>query len=170
MPELTDRERLEKLAREKEQARAAAEAERQRKEADEQRLRHAEGEDDKRKTQELYAYCQQQFTGYKLVPTGHDLSVGKAPSSKMFNIAPDGVEYVTLNVSHWGDKTGNFEGLIPLALTRFRKGNYELLHASEKKVFPTIEKVREGLVEVLSGMNRDYMKRVFERVRSMMRR
>jgi hypothetical protein len=169
MAEMSDRERLEKLAREKEQARAEAEAKRQQQEADEDRRRLEEGETDRQKTAELLAYCKQQFAGYKLVPTGHEVSVDKAGSSKTFNVTPDGVEYVALNVSHWGEETGNFQGLIPVLLTRFRKGNYELLHASERKVFPTFDKLREGLVDVLSGMDRDYMKRVFERVRNMRR-
>jgi hypothetical protein len=169
MAEMSDRERLEKLAREKEQARAEAEATRQQQEAEQRRRRLEEDEADKQKTTELLAYCKQQFAGYKLVPTGHEVSVDNAGSSKTFNVTPDGVEYVALNVSHWGEETGNFQGLIPVLLTRFRKDQYEVLHAGGRKVFSTFDKLREGLVGVLSGMDRDYMKSVFERVRNMRR-
>ncbi len=170
MAEMSDRERLEKLAGEKEQIRAEAESRRQEQQADEHRRRHEENEGAKQKTAELLAYCKQQFVGYKLVPTSHEVSVEMAGSSKTFNVTPDGVEYVALNVSHWGEETGNFQGLIPILLTRFRKGSYELLHATERKLFPTFDKLREGLLDVLSGMDRDYMKKVFERVRNVVRR
>lgn len=167
MAEMSDRERLEKLAQEKEQKRQEAQAKEVQRQADEAKHRAELLTQDKEKTEEILAFCKKQFQGFKLVPTGHEVSVDMAGSSRIHGIQADGVEYVCLNISHWGEETNDFQGLIPLLLTRHRYGEYYVIDADGKRTTTKdFEKLKETLVQVLSEMDRAALKRVFEKVRS----
>lgn len=166
MAEMSDRERLEKLAQEKEQARQEAGAKEQQRQAEEAKRQEELLTQDKEKPEEILLYCKQQFQGFKLIPTGHEINVDKAGSSRTHGIQADRVEYVCLNISHWGDETNNFQGLIPLILTRYRNGEYHVIDPDgERTTTKTFDQLKEKLVQLLSGVDRESLKRVFEKVR-----
>ncbi len=166
MAEMSDRERLEKLAQENEQARQEAKAKEQQRQAEGAKRQEELLTQDKERTEEVLRYCTEQFRGFKLVPTGHEVSVGKAGSSRTHGVQADRVEYVCLNISHWGDETNNFQGLIPLILTRYRNGEYHVIDTDgERTTAKTFDQLKEKLIQLLSGMDRESLKRVFENVR-----
>lgn len=163
---MTDRERLETLAQEKERARQEALAKEQQRQAEESKRQAELLMQDQQKSEEVLQYCKQQFEGFKLVPTGHEVSIGKAGSSRTLGIQADRVDYVSFNISHWGEETNDFQGQIPVLLTRFRNGEYHVIDADgARTTVKTFDQLKERLVQMLSEMNRDYMKRVFEQVR-----
>ena len=163
---MSHRERLEKLAQEKERARQEALAKEQQRQADESKRQAELLTQDQQKTEEVLQYCKQQFEGFKLVPTGHEISVGKAGSSRTLGIQADRVDFVAFNISHWGRETNDFQGQIPVLLTRFRNGEYHVIDAhGARTTLKTFEQLKEKLVHMLSEMDREYLKRVFEQVR-----
>jgi hypothetical protein len=164
---MSDRERLEKLAQEKERARQEALAKEQQRQADETRRQADLLMQDQQKTEEVLQYCKQQFEGFKLVPTGHEVSIGKAGSSWTLGIHADRVDFVAFNISHWGEETNDFQGQIPVLSTRFRNGEYHVIDTDGKRTtLKTFDQLKEKLVQMLSEMDREYLKRVFEQVRS----
>jgi hypothetical protein len=171
MAEITDRERLTQLAQEKEQARQRAELEAKQRHADHERQQAEILAKDQKATEELFQFCKVQFEGFKLVPTGHEISVSKAPSSRIFGVEADGVEYAAFNVSHWGEETGDFQGLIPLLLARFRTPQYQVVDIDGKRMsFSSVDEVKCKLVEMISDMDREFMKRLFRKVRDLLAR
>lgn len=163
---MSDRERLEKLAQEKELARQESLVKEQQRQADENKRQVELLTQDQQKTEEVLQYCKQQFEGFKLVPTGHEVSVGKAGSSRTLGIQADRVDFVVFNISHWGEETNDFQGQIPVLLTRFRNGEYHVIDADgARTTFKSFDHLKERLVQMLSEMNREYMKSLFERVR-----
>lgn len=163
---MTDRERLEKLAQEKEQGGQEALAKEQQRQADEGRRQAELLAQDQQKTEEVLRHCKQQFQGFKLVPTGHEINVGKAGSSRTLGIRADRVDYVCFNISHWGEETNDFQGEIPVLLARFRHGEYHIIDGEgARTILKTFDRLREKLVQMLSQMDREYLKKVFESVR-----
>lgn len=163
----TDRERAEELARDRERKEIEAKAEENRRHSAIVQERAHLLAQDQQKTAEILQHCQKEFSGFKLAPTGHEVSVRTAESSRVHDIEADDVEYVYLYISHWGEETGNFQGQIPVLLTRYRNGQYELIDADGKRtVVKTFDQLKNKLVEALSSMNRDCMKRLFAKVRS----
>jgi hypothetical protein len=166
MTAMTDRERLEKLVQEKERARQEALAKEQQRQADEGKRQADLLMQDQQKTEGVLQYCKQQFQGFKLVPTGHEISVGKAGSSRTLGIQADRVDYISLNISHWGEETNDFQGEIPVLLTRFRNGEYHIIDTDgATTTLKTLDQLKEKLVQMLSDMDREYLKKVFEQVR-----
>jgi hypothetical protein len=166
MANMSDRERLEKLAQEKEQARQESLAKEQERQAQERRREADLLTQDQQKTEEVLQYCKQQFEGFKLVPTGHEVTVGKANSSRTLGIQADRVDFVSFNISHWGEETNDFQGQSPLLLTRFRNGEYHVIDADgARTTLKTLDQLKEKLVQILSEMDREYLKKVFEKVR-----
>jgi hypothetical protein len=166
MAKMSDRERLEKLAQEKERARQESLAKEQQRQAGESRRQAELLAQDQQKTEELLQYCKQQFEGFKLVPTGHEVSVGKAASSRTLGIQADRVDFVSFNISHWGEETNDFQGQIPFLLTRFRNGEYHVIDVDgTRTTLKTFDQLKEKLVQMLSEMDREYMKKIFEQVR-----
>lgn len=86
MAEMSDRERLEKLAQEKEQAKQEAQARERQRQAEEAKRQDELLTVDREKTEEVLRYCKQHFQGFKLVPTGHEVSVDKAGSSRIHGV------------------------------------------------------------------------------------
>jgi hypothetical protein len=71
-----------------------------------------------------------------------------------------------LNISHWGDETNDFQGQIPVLLTRFRNGEYHVTNTEgTETTLKTFDQLKEKLVQMLSDMDREYLKKVFEQVR-----
>ena len=166
MGEMSDRDRLAQFAQEKEQARQKADLEAKQRHAEEERQKMESLTIDQQRTEELFQYCKMQFEGFKLVPTGHEISVSKAPSSRIAGIQPDGVEYASFNISHWSEETGNFQGLIPLLLTRCRALEYQIVDIDGKRIsFRSLDEAKAQLVEMLSDMDQPFMKRLFAKVR-----
>ena len=167
MEKTSDRERLEKLAQEKEQKRQQAATKEQK-----DRANRAEQEanlltHDQQKTDEIFQYCQQQFTRFKLVPTGHEVGVGKAESSRIHGIEADLVEFVSLHITHWEEETGNFQGQIPVLLARYRNGAYQVIDSDgERTSIKTFDQLKEKLIEALSDVDTQALKRLFQKVRS----
>lgn len=167
MSELSDRERLQKLAHEKEQLRQS--------EAEKQKLRQIEEAktkmelvaNDHAKTIEVLKHCKEIFEGFKLVPTGHEVSVDTANCSVLHGIKSDGVDYVCLHITHWSDETGNFQGQIPILLARFRHGEYQVVDVEGKKYqAKTFDDLKQSLIHSLSEMGRDVMRKLFTNVRT----
>jgi hypothetical protein len=166
MSKMSDRERLERLAQEKEQARQESLVKEQQRQTDENKRQAEMLTQDQQKTEEVLQYCKQQFQGFKLVPTGHEVSVGKVSSSRTLDIQADRVDFVSFNISHWGEETNDFQGQIPVLLTRFRNGEYHVINADgARTTVETFDQLKEKLVQMLSEMGRDYLKKVFEQVR-----
>lgn len=163
---MSDRERLEKLAQEKERARQEALAKEQQRQAEESSRQANLLREDQQKTEEVFQHCKQQFEGFRLVPTGHEVSMSKAGSSRMFGLQADRVDFVVFNISHWGQETNDLQGQIPVLLTRFRNGEYHVIDADgASTTLQTFDQLKDKLVQMLSEMDREYMKKVFENVR-----
>jgi hypothetical protein len=166
MAKMSDRERLERLAQEKERARQESLAKEQQRQTEESKRQADLLTQDQQKTEEVLQYCKQQFEGFKLVPTGHEVRVGTAGSSRTLGIQADRVDFVSFNISHWGEETNDFQGQIAVLLTRFRNGEYHVIDADcAKSTLKTFDQLKEKLVQMLSEMDREYLKRVFEQVR-----
>jgi hypothetical protein len=163
---MSDRERLEKLAQEKERARQETLVKEQQRQADETKRQAELLTQDQQKTEEVLQYCKEQFEGFKLVATGDEVSIDKAGSSRTFGIQADRVDFVCFNISHLGRETNDFQGQIPVLLTRFRNGEYHVIDAdSTRTTFKSLDQLKEKLVQMLSEIDREYLKRVFEQVR-----
>jgi hypothetical protein len=164
MIEMSDREWLEKRAREKEQARQRAEAARRQPEAREAGRQAGAVDADRRRTEEVYRYAQQTLAGFELVPTDLALVVGRAVSSKVLPLRPDGVEYVTLNVPHWDERT-DFRGKVPIAAARCRAGKYEVVDLDRTTVVDTFDELREQLLDLVADMGDEYVAKGLRRLR-----
>ena len=100
---MSDREHLEKLGEEKERARQDSLAKEQHQQADASTRQAELLTQDQQKTDEILQYCKQQLKGFKLVPTGHEVGVSKVASSRTLGIRADRVDFVSFNISHWGE-------------------------------------------------------------------
>ena len=166
MAQMSDRERLDKVAQEKEQARQESLAKEQQRQAEESRRQAELLTQDRQKTEEVLQYCKQQFRGFKLVPTGHGAGVDKAGSSRTLGIQADGVDFVSFNITHWGEETNHFQGQIAILMTRFHKGEYHVITADGARTpLKTFDQLKDKLLQMLSEMDREYMKMVFAKVR-----
>ncbi len=164
MAAMEDRARLEQLSREREESRLESERRRQQEETQAQQAQESEERLDASKTEELFEYCKREYEGFKLIPTGHPVEIDKAPSCHGLTSRADGVYFVAICISHYGEETGNFQGKIPLVATRFRHGRYEL-HADERTTyFDNLDDLRESLIKVLAGMDSKYLTHIFRRI------
>lgn len=167
MAEMSDRQRLEKLALEKEMGRRDATVRDQRRAAIQEDRQAQLLVEDQQKTEEILEYCKQQFQGFKLVPTGHEVGVDKAPSAKILQRKPDGVPFVAFSIQHWGDETNNFQGHIPFLLARYRNGKYQVTDMDGQTTGKqSFDELKSLLVEMLSEMGRESVLRLFEQLRS----
>lgn len=160
----TDRERLERLAQENEKARVESKAAQGKKQAEIDQRNADQSAEDRQKTMEILETCKE-FNGFKLVPTGHEVTVNLAPSSRFLNREPDGIEYVSFNVSHSDDRS-NFQGQLSVLLARFRKGKYDVVDSSgESHFYKTLADTKEGIIKYLSGLGSDELGKLLEVVR-----
>lgn len=161
---MEDRARLEQLSREREESRLESERRRQQEETHAQQAKENEERLDASKTEELFEHCKREFDGFKLIPTGHPVDIGKAPSCHGITSRSDGVHFVAICISHYGEETGNFQGKIPLVATRFRHGRYELHADGRTMYFDNLEELRESLIKVLAGVDSKYLTHIFRRI------
>jgi hypothetical protein len=167
---MTDRERLEKMARENEERRAKEAADTKKKEEERNQAQAEIAAKEKQKTDELRAYCEATFKGCKLHPTGHEVSLGSATSSKLHRLGSDGGEYVTLLISHWSDETSNFQGSFPILMCRYKGGRYEYIAGvgAKKTHAGNLDDFKEVLLKEVAGIGAKELTPVFAAVRSML--
>lgn len=163
-----DRQKLERLAQEREATRIAEDQKKQAQNEAHRQREAARDNEDIDTTKEVITYFRDTFKGFKLVPTDHEVSVDTAPTARVFpNVKADGVDYAMLHISHWGDETGNFQGQIPILLARHRHGKFCLHEVGEQvKRFDTFDEFKAAAVEAVAEIGRDSVMRVFEAVRS----
>lgn len=164
---MSDRERLEALALANEQKRRDEESAGKQMEAENAQKQLQQTASDEEQTEAIFQYCKSVFQGFKLRPTGHDVTVDKAPASKTHGIKSDGHEYVSMNISHWGSETNDFQGIIPVILTRCFRGEYQVSdHEGRMRVFKSFDELKEHLLQLLANMDRDAMKKLLATVRN----
>lgn len=169
MAEMSDRERLEKLASGKEQARQESRAWEQQKQAEEASRREEGIKLDKSKTEEVMGYCKQTFQGFRLVPTRHEINVDTVGCSIIHGIEADNVEYVCLNITHWGKETDNFQGMIPLLVTRYRNGEYHIAGIGGARFrMKEFEDLKQRLIQLISDTGEDSLRVLFGIVRNLL--
>ncbi|HUP80615.1 MAG TPA: hypothetical protein VM260_18850 [Pirellula sp.] len=100
---MSDRERLETMALANEQKRCGEESTRKQMEAENAQRQLQQKASDEEQTEAVFQYCKKEFQGFKLKPTGHDITVDKAPASRIHGIKSDGHDYVCMRISHWGE-------------------------------------------------------------------
>jgi len=171
MAEPDDRERLRELTKQKQQAKQAAEAERQRQEAEKVRKEAEERAADERKTQEILAYCTKTLVGHKLEQTNHELQVMRGPSARNLGGSCGiqdnyGIPYVLVYVKHVGV---DIMADIPLLATRCLAGRYEVTETERGYSFDSLDKLRDKVLDLVAGMDQDYMKKVLDKIRSLRR-
>lgn len=167
----SDRERLEHLITQKERHRKADVENQKIRQIEDARHKAEVLASEKAKTQEVLTYCKQTFEGFRLVPTRHEIHVDSSSCSVLHALEPDEIEYVCLNISHWSRETGDFQGLIPILLTRFRHGEYQIINAvGERTQYKTFDDLTKGLVALVSDMDSELMAKVFANVRSRLAR
>jgi hypothetical protein len=176
MPELTDRERLERLAQQELEQTREAEA-RRKSEAEQAAASEARQLADSRsKTDELVEWCKLTFSGFKLPDSGHEVSVGRAGESKLYNLQSDKVSFVALSIQHWHDSTGDFQGDIPLVLAHFISGRYRIhfggrvQSAVGREECSTLAEAKERLIAIMASFDRTRLGVVFAQVRQCFRR
>lgn len=168
---MTDRERLEALALANEQKRRDEESARKQIEAENAQKQQQQTASDEEQTEAIFQYCKSVFQGFKLKPTGHDVTVDKAPASKIHGIKSDGHEYVSMNISHWGSETNDFQGIIPVILTRCFRGEYQVSdHEGRMKVLKSFDELKEHLIQLLASMDREAIKKLLAKVRNQVSR
>jgi hypothetical protein len=168
---MSDRERLEAMAVTNEQKRCDEESARKQMEAENARRRVQQKASDEEQLEAIFQYCKKEFQGFKLRPTGHDVTVDKAPASRTHGIKSDGHDYVCLSISHWGLETNDFQGIIPVILTRCVRGEYQASdHESRMRVFKSFDELKEHLIHLLAHTDRDALKKLFATVRSQVAR
>jgi hypothetical protein len=168
---MTDRERLEAMALANDQKRRDEESERKQLGAEKAEQQLQQKASDEEQTEAIFQYCKSVFQGFKLKPTGHDVTVDKAPASKIHDIKNDGHDYVSMNISHWGSETNDFQGIIPVILTRCFRGEYQVSdHEGRMRVFKSFDELKEHLLLLLASMDRDALKKLFATVRSQVSR
>lgn len=164
---MADRERLEAMALANDQKRRDEESARMQMEAENAQRQLQQNASDEEQTEAIFQYCKSVFQGFKLKPTGHDVTVDKAPASRIHGIKSDVHDYVSMNISHWGSETNNFQGIIPVILTRCFRGEYQVSdHEGCMKVFKSLDELKEHLIHLLAHMDRDALKKLFATVRS----
>lgn len=167
---MSDRERLEALALANEQRRRDEESARKQMEAENAQRQLQQNASDEEQTEAIFQYCKSVFQGFKLKPTGHDVTVDKARASRIHGIKGDGHDYVSMNISHWGLETNDFQGIIPVILTRCFRGEYQVSdHEGRLKAFKSLDELKEHLIQLLANMDRDAIKKLFATVRSQVR-
>src|SRR5262249_28052807 len=127
---------------------------------------------EQQKTDELRAYCEATFKGFKLIPTGQEISISTTTTSRMHRIENDSGEWVTLLISHWAEATGNFQGSFPILMTRYKGGKYEYIVGVEsKKTHPdNLTDFKEVLMKSVAGIGVAELRPIFAAVRSMIGR
>src|ERR1700690_3984861 len=123
MADLSDRQRADKLVKEKEEERVAV-AETKRQESEALRKQQAELDDlDKLKNEELFAYCKKEYHGFKLAGK-IDVGMDYAFQAPILNLTLDNSKYVffsfAVNDRH-----------VPFLAARFRNGTYNI-HTLDK--------------------------------------
>jgi hypothetical protein len=168
---MTDRERLEAMALANEQKWLDEEASRKRMDDENAQRELQKKTSDEEQTEAIFQYCMAEFQGFKLRPTGHDVSVGKAPASRIHGIKGDGHDYVSMNISHWGSETNDFQGIISVILTRCFRGEYQVSdHEGRMRVFKSFDELKKHLLQLLASMDRDALNKLFATVRSQVAR
>ena len=163
---MSDRERLETMALANEQKRRGEESTRKQMEAENAQRQLKQKASDEELTEAVFQYCKKEFQGFDLKPTGHVITVDKAPASRIHGIKSDGHDYVSMNISHWGSETNDFQGIIPVILTRCFRGEYQVSdHEGRNRVFKSIDELKEHLLQLLANTDRDAMKKLFATVR-----
>jgi hypothetical protein len=163
---MSDRERLEALAQANEQKRRDEESARKQMEAENAERHLQQRASDEEQTEAIFRHCKSVFQGFKLKPTGQDVQVDKAPASRVHGIRSDGHDYVCMSISHWGSETHDFDGLIPVVMTRCYQGEYQVSdHQGRMKVFTAFDDLKEHLIQLHANMDRDAMKKLFATVR-----
>ena len=164
---MSDMERLEALALANQQKRSDEESAHKQMEAENAVRQLQQSASDEEQTEAIYRYCKSVFQGFKLKPTGHDVTVDKAPASRIHGIKSDGHDYVSMNISQWGSETNDFQGIIPLILTRCFRGEYQVSDREGRmRVFKSFDKLKEHLLQLLANMDRDAIKKLFATVRN----
>ncbi len=164
---MSDRDRLEALARTMEEERQNHQHQLDIAEADEAKSAQREITSDKEITQTIFDYCLREIRGFKLVPTGHSVAVDMSNCSKIHGIQPDGMDYVCLNIQHWGEETNDFQGIIPLIMIRYRHGDYQLIGPTGKQSYlKSFDELRDQLVNMLAAVDRQAILALFAVVRS----
>ncbi len=164
---MSDRERLQALTLANEQKRCEEESARKQLEVESAQRQLLQKTSDEEQTEAIFQYCKKEFQGFKLKPTGHDITVDKAPASRIHGIKSDGHDYVCLSISHWGDETNDFQGMIPVIMARCLRGEYQVAdHEGRMRIFKSLDELKEHLVHLLANMDRDAVKKLFATVRS----
>ena len=168
---MSDRERLETMALANEQKRRDEDSARKHMEAENAQRQLRQKANDEEQTEAVFQYCKKEFQGFKLKATGHDITVDKAPASRIHGIKNDGHDFVCMSISHWGEETNDFQGMIPVIMTRCFRGEYQVSdHEGRKRVFKSIDELKEHLLHLLANMDRDALKKLFATVRSQVSR
>lgn len=168
---MSDRERLEAMALANEQKRRDEESARKQMDAESVQRQLQQKASDEEQTEAVFQYCKKEFQGFKLIPTGHVIQVDKAPASRIQGIKSDGHDYVSMSISHWGEETNDFQGMIPVIMTRSFQGEYQVSdHEGRKKAFKSVDELKEHLLQLLAHTDRDALKKLFATVRSQVSR
>lgn len=161
--DISDRERLQALARQKVQEKNDAEVRRRRLEAEEHQRRIQRDAEAEQKTQEILRYCECNFKGFSYEATNHVVEVTRQAVSRSLRLdANGGVQYVVLLVQHVSDWAGH----VPLVAARFHDGAYELVVTKGKSKVNTFKELCERMMEELAELaNPDAMRSVFKAYR-----
>lgn len=164
---MSDRERLEAMAFADEQKRRDEECARKQMEAESVQRQLQQKASHEEQTEAVFQYCKKEFQGFKLKPTGHDITVDKAPASRIHGIKSDGHDFVCMSISHWEEETNGFQGIIPVIMTRCFRDEYQVSdHEGRMRVFKSFDELKEHLLHLLAHTDRDALKKLFATVRS----
>jgi hypothetical protein len=160
----SDRDRLERMTKEKRQAKNAQTEVKQKAEAEGAQRKADDLASDERNTREILTLCQSTFAGFKLEETNHDLQVMRTGTVKFLNVeAKDSVPYVVLYVHHIG---ADLATDIPLVAVRCRFGKYEVHDLHQHSLdLESFDRFREVMLDLVSGMDAEYMGAVLNRCR-----
>lgn len=168
---MSDRERLEALALANVQKRRDEESARTQMDAENAERRLQQKASDEEQTEAILQYCKSVFQGFKLKPTGHEVQVDKAPASRVHGIRSDGHDYVCMSISHWGSESHDFDGLIPVIMTRCYQCGYQVSdHQGRMEILKSFDELKERLIQLLANMDREAVKILFATVRSLFSR
>ncbi len=115
---MSDTQRLEAMSLAKEKIRREEETARKHLVAENAERQLKQKASDAVQTEAIFQYRKTELQGFKLKPTGYDVTVVKAPASKTHGIKSDGHDYFSMKIRLWGSGTNDFHGIIPVILTR----------------------------------------------------
>lgn len=167
---MTDRERLDELTKAAIAKRVTDANEAATREAEKQQRERDKLAAEQKKTDELKAFCEATFNGFKLPPTGHDLTTRTTATNLLSNIVDEDPKFVTVTISHWGD--GVPGGDFPILSCRYSGGRYELAIGSGRvrAYSDNLEDFKETLLKTVAGFGSDEVGKLLEAVRQLPRR